>query len=92
MRAEYEAWFTKKSGCPPMAIDSRQIDFCWQGYQAGAESLSQQLAASQSHSVMLRDALIQARHMIYYEEPQIGWNITRIDEALAATEPKEQGK
>lgn len=37
---------------------------------------------------LLREALKQARHMIYYDEPQLGWSITRIDEVLDATEPK----
>lgn len=38
MRQEYEAWFADKFGQQPMPLDSRQIDFCWHGYQAGVES------------------------------------------------------
>jgi hypothetical protein len=44
MREEYEAWFSEKFGHPPMPLDSRQIDFCWHGYQAGVASTRQQLA------------------------------------------------
>lgn len=48
MREEYEAWFTEKFGHPPMPLVSRQIDFCWHGYQAGVEAMRQQLAAKQA--------------------------------------------
>lgn len=46
--------------------------------QEEIESLRQQVT-------LLREALKQARHMIYYGEPQIGWNITRIDEVISET-------
>lgn len=80
MRQEYETWFAAKFGHAPMPLDSRQIDFCWHGYQAGIESMHQQLAAkeekradlefvwngceqqlatSQTHNVILREALEQ---------------------------------
>jgi hypothetical protein len=57
MRAEYETWFTDKFGCPPMAIDSRQIDFCWQGYQAGVASTRQQLAERDNQIESLKASL-----------------------------------
>jgi tRNA A37 threonylcarbamoyladenosine modification protein TsaB len=58
MREEYETWFTDKFGCPPMAIDSRQIDFCWHGYQAGVESMRQQLAAAQAEINRLNSPVV----------------------------------
>lgn len=35
MREEYERWFIEKFGYWPISINSRVIDFCWEGYQAG---------------------------------------------------------
>lgn len=49
------------------------------------ESLNQHHAERDKQVTLLRDALKQARHMIYYGEPQIGWNITRIDEVISET-------
>lgn len=41
-----------------------------------------QIAAAVAACKVKDDALRQARYMIYYDEPQISWDITRIDEAL----------
>lgn len=39
MREAYEAWFKERFGFPPMPIHSRTVDFCWEGYQAGAGTM-----------------------------------------------------
>ena len=44
MREAYETWFKEKFGFPPMPIHSRVMDFCWEGYQAGVESMRRELA------------------------------------------------
>ena len=44
MRQDYEIWFKEKFGFPPMPIHSRVMDFCWEGYQAGVESMHRELA------------------------------------------------
>ena len=49
MRKAYEAWFKDKFGFPPMPINSRFIDFCWEGYQAGVQSMRQQLSATEQN-------------------------------------------
>ena len=87
MREAYEAWFKEKFGLPPMPIHSRVIDFCWEGYQAGVESLRQQLAEREKYVTLLRDAILQNR------AAKSGWEVlesdARFKKALAATEPKQ---
>ena len=44
MREDYEAWFKERFGFPPMPIHSRVLDFCWEGYKAGAASMRNKLS------------------------------------------------
>ena len=47
MREAYEAWFKETFGFPPMPIGSRVVDFCWEGYQAGVESMRQRVTSTE---------------------------------------------
>lgn len=78
MRQEYEQWFAEKFGHPPMPLDSRQIDFCWHGYQAGVESMRQQLAeANHAHEFMSQQYLDALK-----KRNQLRKDVAKLQEAL----------
>ena len=58
MREEYEAWFIGKFGFPPMPIHSRVLDFCWEGYQAGVESMNKPVNLSEWQKLVAENELL----------------------------------
>lgn len=62
MREEYEKWFVEKFGHSPMPLDSRQIDFCWAGYQAGVESMNKPVNLSERQKLV--DETVELRHKL----------------------------
>lgn len=89
MREEYEKWFAEKFGHAPMPLDSHQIDFCWYGYQAGVESMRQELSNKDT----------EIEYLNWYtnwldDHCSIGWDKVdelqqQLAEALAATARNE---